>query len=285
MLAVPVGLLASAILVVNNVRDLETDRRAGKRTLAVRLGRERARGLYAAMVYGAFLTAPLPWLLGGDGLSPWLLLPFAGAAAGRAGRPDRAQPHRRAVAERRAGRARGCSSSRSARCSPRGCSLAEPMAALCRRAPCGCGCARRCVHGVGRAARARAACGCGCAFAGGDSGEGEAAPLEPYDGVSAGRGAGGARRLRGGRSRRGAGRARRRAAGRLPRRAAAAAGAGGGRPRAVGPGRAAARARRSRRCSARARCGRSGQRDDRRRGPRGRRARRPPRRRRPGSAA
>ena len=44
VLAVPVGLLASAILVVNNVRDLETDRRAGKRTLAVRLGRERTRG-------------------------------------------------------------------------------------------------------------------------------------------------------------------------------------------------------------------------------------------------
>jgi 1,4-dihydroxy-2-naphthoate octaprenyltransferase len=76
VLAVPVGLLASAILVVNNVRDLETDRRAGKRTLAVRLGRTRARGLYAAMVYSAFLSAPLAWLLGGDGLSPWLLLPF-----------------------------------------------------------------------------------------------------------------------------------------------------------------------------------------------------------------
>jgi 1,4-dihydroxy-2-naphthoate polyprenyltransferase len=76
VLAVPVGLLASAILVVNNVRDLETDRRAGKRTLAVRLGRPRARGLYAAMVYGAFLTAPLAWLLGGDGLSAWLLLPL-----------------------------------------------------------------------------------------------------------------------------------------------------------------------------------------------------------------
>jgi 1,4-dihydroxy-2-naphthoate polyprenyltransferase len=42
VLAVPVGLLASAILVVNNVRDLETDRRAGKRTLAVRLGGGRA---------------------------------------------------------------------------------------------------------------------------------------------------------------------------------------------------------------------------------------------------
>jgi 1,4-dihydroxy-2-naphthoate octaprenyltransferase len=77
VLAVPVGLLASAILVVNNVRDLETDRRAGKKTLAVRLGRPRARGLYAAMVYGAFLTAPLAWLLGGDGLSAWLLLPLA----------------------------------------------------------------------------------------------------------------------------------------------------------------------------------------------------------------
>src|SRR6478736_20615 len=49
-LAVPVGLLVSGILVVNNVRDLETDRRAGKRTLAVRLGRERTRTLYAAML-------------------------------------------------------------------------------------------------------------------------------------------------------------------------------------------------------------------------------------------
>src|SRR5829696_8997191 len=72
VLAVPVGLLASAILVVNNVRDLETDRRAGKRTLAVRLGRDRARGLYVVMVAGAFVTAQLPWLLGS--LSPWLAL-------------------------------------------------------------------------------------------------------------------------------------------------------------------------------------------------------------------
>ena len=73
-LAVPVGLLASAVLVVNNVRDLETDRRAGKRTLAVRLGRERTRGLYAAMVYGAFLLTPITWLFGP--LDPWLLLPW-----------------------------------------------------------------------------------------------------------------------------------------------------------------------------------------------------------------
>src|SRR6476619_7999857 len=50
-LAVPVGLIASAILVVNNVRDIETDRRAGKRTLAVRLGRERTRTVFGLMVY------------------------------------------------------------------------------------------------------------------------------------------------------------------------------------------------------------------------------------------
>jgi 1,4-dihydroxy-2-naphthoate octaprenyltransferase len=74
VLAVPVGLLAAAILVVNNVRDLESDRRAGKRTLAVRLGRERTRALYAAMVYGAFIIAPLAWPLGS--LSAWLFLPW-----------------------------------------------------------------------------------------------------------------------------------------------------------------------------------------------------------------
>jgi 1,4-dihydroxy-2-naphthoate polyprenyltransferase len=75
--AIPVGLLASAILVVNNVRDLETDRRAGKRTLAVRLGRPRTRVMYAAMLVTAFLVAPLPWPLGS--LGPWLLLPWATA--------------------------------------------------------------------------------------------------------------------------------------------------------------------------------------------------------------
>jgi len=79
VLAVPVGLLAAAILVVNNVRDLETDRRAGKRTLAVRLGRPGARGLYAGMLAAAFVTAPMPWLFGGDGLDAWLLLPWLAA--------------------------------------------------------------------------------------------------------------------------------------------------------------------------------------------------------------
>jgi 1,4-dihydroxy-2-naphthoate octaprenyltransferase len=85
VLAVPVGLLASAILVVNNVRDIESDRRAGKRTLAVRLGRERTRALYVAMLAGAYLGALLPWALGE--LSAWvalalLSLPLALRAAG-----------------------------------------------------------------------------------------------------------------------------------------------------------------------------------------------------------
>jgi 1,4-dihydroxy-2-naphthoate polyprenyltransferase len=70
--AVPVGLLAAAILVVNNVRDLETDRRAGKRTLAVRLGRPRTRTLFGLMVYGAYavvVAMAIAW-------SPWVLLPL-----------------------------------------------------------------------------------------------------------------------------------------------------------------------------------------------------------------
>ena len=72
-LSVPVGLLAAAILVVNNVRDVDTDRRAGKRTLAVKLGRERARKLFVAMVALSFAVPPL--LV--PELSAWLLLPLA----------------------------------------------------------------------------------------------------------------------------------------------------------------------------------------------------------------
>ncbi len=46
--AVPVGLLACAILLVNNLRDVDSDRDVGKRTLAVRVGKARARVLYRA---------------------------------------------------------------------------------------------------------------------------------------------------------------------------------------------------------------------------------------------
>ena len=56
LLAIPVGMLASAILVANNVRDVDTDAAVGKRTLAVRLGRSGTRVLYAALVVGALTT-------------------------------------------------------------------------------------------------------------------------------------------------------------------------------------------------------------------------------------
>jgi 1,4-dihydroxy-2-naphthoate octaprenyltransferase len=76
-LSVPVGLLAAAILVANNVRDADTDRRAGKRTLAVRLGRERARRLFAVCVYVAFVVPPA--ILVAGGLSAWVLLALLAA--------------------------------------------------------------------------------------------------------------------------------------------------------------------------------------------------------------
>lgn len=72
-IAVPVGLLSAGVLVVNNVRDIDTDRRAGKRTLAVKLGRERARLLFSVMVAVSFLVPPL--LV--PALSLWVLLPLA----------------------------------------------------------------------------------------------------------------------------------------------------------------------------------------------------------------
>ncbi len=57
--SVPIGALATAILVVNNTRDIETDALAGKRTLAVRMGREGARMEYALLVCVAYAMLPL----------------------------------------------------------------------------------------------------------------------------------------------------------------------------------------------------------------------------------
>src|SRR3954467_7918740 len=71
-LSLAVGFLATAILVVNNVRDVDTDRRAGKMTLAVRLGRQRTRNLYASLIAAAFVAVPVTLLATGS--SAWGLL-------------------------------------------------------------------------------------------------------------------------------------------------------------------------------------------------------------------
>jgi 1,4-dihydroxy-2-naphthoate octaprenyltransferase len=73
-LSLAIGFLAAAILVVNNVRDIDTDRRAQKMTLAVRLGRQRTRNLYATLVAGAFAAVPIVLLA--TGTSAWCLLVF-----------------------------------------------------------------------------------------------------------------------------------------------------------------------------------------------------------------
>jgi 1,4-dihydroxy-2-naphthoate polyprenyltransferase len=56
--SIPVGLLATALLVVNNLRDIPTDAAAGKRTLAVRLGDHATRMLYVACLAGALVLVP-----------------------------------------------------------------------------------------------------------------------------------------------------------------------------------------------------------------------------------
>lgn len=76
--AIGIGALACAILVANNLRDVPTDTQAGKRTLAVRLGEERTRGLYALLM-GAALVA----LVGvAAGTTWWALLGLVALAPG-----------------------------------------------------------------------------------------------------------------------------------------------------------------------------------------------------------
>jgi 1,4-dihydroxy-2-naphthoate octaprenyltransferase len=75
--ALAMGSLATAILVVNNLRDLETDAAAGKRTLAVRWGRSFAVGEYLVLLTLAFLV---PVLLAARGMAEaWVLLPLLSA--------------------------------------------------------------------------------------------------------------------------------------------------------------------------------------------------------------
>lgn len=78
--SIPIGCLVVAILVVNNVRDVDTDRAAGKRTLAARLGRGFGRAEYVTLLAAAFLT-PVLFLATGrtgwPGLLPLLAAPLA----------------------------------------------------------------------------------------------------------------------------------------------------------------------------------------------------------------
>ena len=78
--AVPVGCTVTAILMVNNIRDIETDEAAGKRTLAVMIGRQPARWLFVATVAVAYLSAAALAPIDGFGawtLLSWLSIPLA----------------------------------------------------------------------------------------------------------------------------------------------------------------------------------------------------------------
>ena len=78
--SIPVGLTVTAILVVNNVRDIETDRAARKFTLAVYLGRRLARYQYVLFMAGAYVAAAALFIVGsfsGWTLLAWLSIPAA----------------------------------------------------------------------------------------------------------------------------------------------------------------------------------------------------------------
>ncbi|MCB9738380.1 MAG: 1,4-dihydroxy-2-naphthoate polyprenyltransferase [Deltaproteobacteria bacterium] len=85
------GALATAILVVNNLRDRASDARAGKRTLAVRLGARTTRLQHSVLCGVAFAVSPLAWLLGlGDAhwMLAWLAAPLGIATTAAVWRTD-----------------------------------------------------------------------------------------------------------------------------------------------------------------------------------------------------
>ncbi len=82
--AIPPGLLIMAIMVVNNLRDIDTDKKAGKNTLAVKLGRYRTIMEYKLLVFGAFAIPVIMIVLGAAGtfvLLPFCTLPMARSLA------------------------------------------------------------------------------------------------------------------------------------------------------------------------------------------------------------
>jgi 1,4-dihydroxy-2-naphthoate octaprenyltransferase len=73
------GCLVTAILVVNNLRDIDTDRVAGKRTLAVRIGRGATRWEYAALIAAAYMMPTIMWVMTSQPgpLLAWATAPLA----------------------------------------------------------------------------------------------------------------------------------------------------------------------------------------------------------------
>lgn len=80
MASIPMGCLVTAILVVNNLRDIDTDREAGKRTIAVRIGRDGSRWEYASLMIVAYATPVMMWLSGTTG--PWPVIAWVTAPLG-----------------------------------------------------------------------------------------------------------------------------------------------------------------------------------------------------------
>lgn len=70
--SIPMGLLITAILVVNNLRDIDTDEGAGKKTLAVRLGVTGTRLEYSFCIFGAYVVPLWMWIVGIE--SAWISL-------------------------------------------------------------------------------------------------------------------------------------------------------------------------------------------------------------------
>jgi 1,4-dihydroxy-2-naphthoate polyprenyltransferase len=79
-MTIPPGLIVTAILVVNNLRDIENDRKAGKGTLAVRMGENATKIQYLLCIIIAYtILIPVAWLdtLPWSSLLAWLSLPLA----------------------------------------------------------------------------------------------------------------------------------------------------------------------------------------------------------------
>jgi 1,4-dihydroxy-2-naphthoate octaprenyltransferase len=90
VLGCAVGALACALLVINNLRDIPTDRAVGKRTLAVRLGDRPTRWLYVGLIFVSFLLLFLvavwrPWALLGLLIAPLAVPPCRTVLGGAAG--------------------------------------------------------------------------------------------------------------------------------------------------------------------------------------------------------